>query len=71
MMMRVVYPDDRYDYVNGPLLTLLIERRSIVRFRRSDGWVEVPLGNIRQMAPRERYAGPERRRPRNKPSRVN
>ena len=41
MMLRVVYPDGKYDIVNPLFLASLIKCKSLSRFQRSDGWVDI------------------------------
>lgn len=62
MMMRVVYPDGKYDLVNGDLLSSLIESKGIIRFKRLDGWVTVASQECRNSANKNRYTEPERRK---------
>ncbi len=62
MLIRVVYLDGRFDFVNCTQLTTLIEIEGISKFRRSDGWVRVPSDNLRKTGNRNGYNGPERRR---------
>lgn len=47
MLIQVVYPDNRYDYVKDYILDSLIETRTIARFRRSSGWVTLGRDPIR------------------------
>ena len=62
MMMRVIYSDGKYDLVNGDLLTSLIESKAIIKFKRLNGWVNVPSKECRNSANKDRYGGPERRK---------
>lgn len=65
MLIRVLYKDDKYDYVPDSRLGELIESGRIKQFCRADGWVTVGEDPIRGMAgisSRVAYSGPERRR---------
>lgn len=61
MLMRVVYPDGRHDFVNGDILTSLIELKAISKFKRLDGWVDVPSLALRRTSNNTHYFGTERR----------
>lgn len=60
MLMRVIYNDGRHDFVNGELLNKLIKAEKISRFHRSDGWVELNDGPLRQ-SQSPAFRVPERR----------
>lgn len=47
MLIRVMYFDGRYDFVNGAMLNQLIQQKSIQKFKRSTGWVDINSTNIR------------------------
>lgn len=47
MLLRVMYLDGRYDFVSRDMLNSLIEQKSIQKFKRSDGWVDINSSNIR------------------------
>jgi len=47
MLIQVIYPDNRFDYVKEQILDTLIETKQISRFRRSSGWVTLGLDPIR------------------------
>jgi len=60
MIIRVLYKDDRHDYVATFRLDDLIAEGKITKFYRSDGWVTIGKDRIRgDSGPR--YRGPERR----------
>ncbi|MBJ6723402.1 GSU3473 family protein [Geomesophilobacter sediminis] len=62
MLIQVLYPDERYDYVKEFMLDELIESQKITRFKRRSGWVTLGVDPIRK--PRRKdpsFAGPERR----------
>ena len=61
MLLRVVYNDGNYDFVNGAELKTLIESREITLFRRPDGWVHIDSPKVRRT--NRRYMGPEKRTP--------
>ncbi len=62
MLIQVIYPDDRYDYVKEFMLDELIESQKITRFRRRSGWVTLGVDPVRK--PRRKdadFSGQERR----------
>ncbi len=61
MLIRVLYNDNRYDYVQDSRLDELISSGIIKQFQRSDGWVMVGQDPVRGMG-NVMYNGPERRR---------
>jgi len=61
MIIRVLYEDDRHDYVPAFRLDDLIAEGKIKKFYRSDGWVTIGKDPIRGVGG-SRYNGPERRR---------
>jgi hypothetical protein len=61
MIIRVLYQDDRHDYVPAFRLNDLIAEGKIKKFFRSDGWVTVGKDPIRS-ASDSTYKGPERRK---------
>jgi len=61
MIIRVLYEDDRHDYVPAFRLDDLISEGRIKKFYRSDGWVTIGKDPIRGMGG-PRYGGPERRK---------
>lgn len=56
----VVYQDGMMDMVEPQILQGLIDKDSIVKFQRSDGWVYPGIDPVRRFAHRT-YQGPERR----------
>ena len=61
MIIRVLYQDDRHDYVPAFRLDDLIAEGKIKKFYRSDGWVTIGKDPIRGMGG-SRYGGPDRRK---------
>lgn len=61
MMVRVKYANGSTEMVRPPVLQHLIVHHKIQEFRRSDGWVQVDSGPIRQNKTKD-YQGPERRK---------
>ena len=61
MVIRVLYEDDRHDYVPAFRLDDLIAEGKIKKFYRSDGWVTVGKDPIRGRGS-SKYAGPESRK---------
>jgi hypothetical protein len=61
MIIRVLYEDDRHDYVPSFRLDDLISEGRIKKFYRSDGWVTIGKDPIRGHGG-PRYNGPERRK---------
>jgi hypothetical protein len=59
MMVRIRYPDGRYDLVKAAMLDLLINLRQINQFERSDGWAIIGRDPLRGVG--GGYGGPERR----------
>lgn len=47
MLIQVIRAGNHYDYVKDFILDSLIESRSIVKFRRSTGWVTIGTDPIR------------------------
>lgn len=65
MLIRVMYTDDKYDYVPDSRLDELIESGKIKQFCRADGWVTVgrdPVRGMGSITGSMGYSGPERRR---------
>ncbi len=60
MMIRIRYPDGRFDMVKGTRLEYLIATKWISGFRRATGWVVIGRDPIRKNS-EEAYCGPERR----------
>jgi hypothetical protein len=61
VLIRVMYKDNRYDYVQASNLEELIGQGKIKQFHRAEGWVTVGEDPIRGMSD-VMYNGPERRR---------
>jgi len=61
LLIRVVYPDGKYDMVNGAALDRLIEKKAIRSFRRSSGWVLLGVDPVRNPKSQVEYAGEKRR----------
>jgi hypothetical protein len=61
MLIRVMYRDRRYDYVDTGTLERLIDSQGITRFLRpfEREWIEVTRSPVRGMG--GIYTGPERR----------
>lgn len=62
MLIRVKYPDGRYDMVKDFRLDYLIENKTIQSFERSNGWVVLGVDPVRKPGQRRHYDAPERRR---------
>lgn len=65
VLIRVLYKDNKYDYVPDSMLDELIESGKIKQFCRTEGWVTVgedPIRGRGGIADRVGYSGPERRR---------
>ena len=62
MVLRIQYPDKRYDYVSAAVLDRLIFHRSIKKFFRpyEDRWVDIDLDPVRGDVMAD-YIGRERR----------
>ena len=61
MLIQVVYPGDKYDFVKDFMLDNLIDEKKIVRFRRRSGWATVGVDPIRTKKHDSVYFHPERR----------
>jgi hypothetical protein len=61
MLIRVLYNDSRYDYVNRVQLDQLLENRAITGFLRSSGWVTIGVDPIRRYTPASVLVKRERR----------
>jgi hypothetical protein len=56
MLIRVVYNDNKYDFLNPAHLNESLKAGTIAKFQRRDGWVRVgidPLRKISDDAPRD------------------
>ncbi len=64
-LIEVVYLDGTENTVSNDVLDVLIATDKILRFKRSDGWVDIVRQNarLRDYRSREVYAGKERRAP--------
>lgn len=62
MMIRIRYPDGRYDMVKVSQLDRFIAKNQISGFRRATGWVVIGRDPIRRNS-KEFYLGPEKRDP--------
>ena len=60
VLIPVIYLNGKQDMVKDYYLTDLIEQKQIRRFKRRDGWVNLPADNIRKTEI-QTYNGPERR----------
>jgi hypothetical protein len=62
MIIRVMYTDYSYDYVNARKLDQLIALKRIIKFVRpsEDAWIDIARDQIRGNGG-ELYGGPERR----------
>ncbi|MFK5926204.1 MAG: hypothetical protein QM483_06215 [Desulfuromusa sp.] len=65
VLVEVVYLDGTESTVSNDVLDVLIATEKILRFKRSDGWVDIIRQNasLRDYRKREVYAGQERRAP--------
>ena len=61
MLIRIIYPNQKYDMVKDTMLTSLIVREEIAKFYRGDEWIDVRSDPIRGQGGGS-YSGPERRR---------
>lgn len=61
MLLHVEYLDGKRDLVNKSMLTTLIESRLITKFKRSDGWIDIDLPQVRKPDRPRNHKGPERR----------
>lgn len=65
VLIRVMYQDNKYDYVPDSRLGELIEAGKIKQFCRTDGWVMIgrdPVRGTGSISGNVAYSGPERRR---------
>ncbi|MDX2479043.1 MAG: hypothetical protein QNK24_01755 [Desulfuromusa sp.] len=61
MLIPVMYPNGKHDQVKDFMLSTLINNHNIVKFKRCNGWVNIPTDNIRGAGSISLYAGEERR----------
>lgn len=64
-LIEVVYLDGTESTVSNDVLDVLIATEKIIRFKRSDGWVDIVRqnANLRDYRSRETYSGQDRRAP--------
>jgi hypothetical protein len=62
MLIRVIYQNQRYDFVKASRLDEFIESGAIASFQRRSGWVRVGIDPIRVTTTDSSYTGEERRR---------
>jgi hypothetical protein len=62
MLIRVIYQNQRYDFVKDSRLDEFIETGAIASFQRRSGWVRVGIDPIRAATSDSSYGGEERRR---------
>lgn len=60
-LIKVVYGNGHKGTVPASALGRLIAKNDITAFLRSDGWVNVAEGPLRNASPHQPYAGPKRR----------
>lgn len=60
MVIRVMYTNRKYDMIKDFVLNDLITSGKVIKFYRSDGWVNVGHDPIRGWG--GKYDGPERRK---------
>lgn len=63
MLIRIKYPDGRFDMVKASQLNRLIGREEICSFLRRDGWVALDSGRLRCHDGQRFYLGSEKRWP--------
>lgn len=61
MLIRVMYPNGKFDMVKPQILDRLLESAKVSGFMRSDGWANVGEDSLRVNKPANPYNGPERR----------
>ena len=61
MLIPVIYVDGKHDLVKDFSLSQLIVQRSIVKFKRRQGWVDINSDQLRKSDQRSVYFGRERR----------
>ncbi len=64
MLIRVIYQNQRHDFVKDSRLEEFIETRAIASFQRRSGWVRIGIDPIRVTTADPAYKGEERRRSR-------
>ncbi len=61
MLIPVIYPNGKHDLVKDFMLSNLINDQGIVKFKRSNGWVNIKAADIRTARSFSLYSGEERR----------
>ncbi|NVN89811.1 MAG: hypothetical protein HXX11_04340 [Desulfuromonadales bacterium] len=61
MLIHVMYPDKKYDYVKDFMLDTLIESEKITSFRRSSGWIALGVDPVRSRTSKMTHRDVERR----------
>jgi hypothetical protein len=61
MLIRVIYQNQRYDFVKASRLEEFIETGAVASFKRRKGWVRVGIDPIRSTITDSSYKGEERR----------
>ena len=65
-LIDVITRDGIYQHLTPPVLDILLEKDSLMKFRRSSGWVTVGIDPIRVKDRREAsrpFSGPDKRSP--------
>lgn len=62
MLLRVMYPGQKYDFVKASRLNEMIEAGKITMFQRGGGWVRLGIDPIRTNNTTSSYSGVERRK---------
>jgi hypothetical protein len=62
MKIPVIFIDGTVGVVGDDELESFIQKRRILSFRRSDGWVRIPWDTIRDASGKNAYRGKERRK---------
>ncbi len=62
MLIRIVYQNQRYDFIKASRLDEFIETGAIASFQRRGVWVRVGIDPIRGQTTGSTYRGEERRR---------
>jgi hypothetical protein len=61
MLLRVMYHNERYDFIKAARFNEFIEVGTLAMFQRSGGWVRVDIDPIRSKKTDSSYNGAERR----------
>jgi hypothetical protein len=64
MLLRVMYHDQRYDFIKAARLNEFIEAGTLAMFQRGGGWARVGVDPIRSKKTNSSYNGDERRQSR-------